>query len=549
MKIFRLYQTVSCLKLSQVFYRLYYRYFKLKLFDYHEAKIKLSGFNSDLSLPRRTYIGSEIVKGNSATFLNETRDISSIDVWNDKTIPKLWLYNLHYLDFLNSENKNLTLSEAKKYLERWILENAHGKGNGWEPYTLSLRVVNIVKFLSANTIDDNHIQTSLYVQVNALSKQIEYHILANHIFANAKALIFSGVYFNKYGQEFLDLGLEIMDRELEEQFNSDGAHFELSPMYHSILVWDLLEIIELTRRSNNPYLLSRLELYEATCISGIIWLENIVHTDGSIPLFNDSAHGIAPTLDQIISFARCLSVYTDFNFNFDSRNTSGLSSCCIGECKLILNHANIEPSYQPGHAHADTFSFEVSLFGVCLIVNSGVSQYGVSKQRLIERSTSSHNTLVYKNINSSDVWSGFRVGARAKVFDINYSQSANSYHFMASHDGYCRINKGCVHTRTWDLNNENLTVKDILRKSDKGDAEIHYHFHPDITLRVVSKYQIDCVFKNNTITSISIGNGSFEILDYKYKSGFGLSIDAFKVVIYPIDVDAETTFSLRLNND
>ena len=57
--------------------------------------------------------------------------------WNDPRFEKLWLYNLHYFE------KYCTT----ELIERWIKENPIGHGNGWEPYPVSLRVVNWIKWL------------------------------------------------------------------------------------------------------------------------------------------------------------------------------------------------------------------------------------------------------------------------------------------------------------------------------------------------------------------------------------------------------------------
>ena len=78
--------------------------------------------------------------------------------------------------------------------------------------------------------------------------------------------------------------------------------------------------------------------------------------------------------------------------------------------KLIVDIAKIGPDYQPGHGHADTLSFELSIFGQRVFVNSGISQYENNSERLRQRSTPAHNTVVVNDNISSDVWNSFRVG-------------------------------------------------------------------------------------------------------------------------------------------
>ena len=84
---------------------------------------------------------------------------------------------------------------------------------------------------------------------------------------------------------------------------------------------------------------------------------------------------------------------------------------------LLIDFADIGPKYLPGHAHADSLSFELSLFKQRIFVNSGVSTYASGRARHFERSTAAHNTVTVDKLDSSEVWSSFRVGRKAKVFN------------------------------------------------------------------------------------------------------------------------------------
>jgi hypothetical protein len=83
-------------------------------------------------------------------FLNEEHDISSPSDWNRGDWPKLWLYNLHYFDDLNAEGASARHDQHDSLLRRWIAENPPGRGNGWEPYPTSLRIVNWIKWALSN---------------------------------------------------------------------------------------------------------------------------------------------------------------------------------------------------------------------------------------------------------------------------------------------------------------------------------------------------------------------------------------------------------------
>src|SRR5690606_29017950 len=116
--------------------------------------------------------------GHTATFNGD---------WNEASLPKLWLYNLHYQDDLDADGAEERFELCRELVEAWIAGNPPGEGNGWEPYCLSLRIVNWVKWFSR--LDTGQIESewvcSLAAQASSLDQQVEYHILANHLFANA----------------------------------------------------------------------------------------------------------------------------------------------------------------------------------------------------------------------------------------------------------------------------------------------------------------------------------------------------------------------------
>ena len=171
-----------------------------------------------------------------------------------KRFAVLGKYNLHYFEGLLSSQTSVDLKE--KHIGRWIAENPFSKGIGWEPYPLSLRVVNWIKWAWLNEdINVKDFDKSLASQINYLYKNLEYHLLGNHLLENAKALIFGGCYFQgKNAKKWLNKGLKILLKELKEQILDDGGHFELSPMYHILifeLVLDLLALAKILIHQKN----------------------------------------------------------------------------------------------------------------------------------------------------------------------------------------------------------------------------------------------------------------------------------------------------------
>ena len=66
---------------------------------------------------------------------------------NNKKFSKLWLYNLHYFDDLNSNIQSSYKNELRVNLVyKWIDNNTSFHGIGWEPYPTSIRIVNWIKW-------------------------------------------------------------------------------------------------------------------------------------------------------------------------------------------------------------------------------------------------------------------------------------------------------------------------------------------------------------------------------------------------------------------
>ena len=139
--------------------------------------------------------------------------------------------------------------------------------------------------------------------------------------------------------------------------------------------------------------------------------------------------------------------------------------------------------YNPGHAHADTLSFELSIHGKRALVNSGISTYEVNKERSWQRGTSAHNTVSIDNKDSSEVWSSFRVARRAKIFDLKVIDKPNQISVSCSHDGYKRLRGSPVHTRLWQLNSNSLKIEDKIN-GVFSTAKARYYFHPEITIQL-----------------------------------------------------------------
>jgi len=112
---------------------------------------------------------------------------------------------------------------------------------------------------------------------------LEFHLLGNHLLANAKALVFAGCFFS--GDEadgWLRTGLDLLEAEFAEQILDDGAHFELSPMYHAVILEDVLDLIQLRRAVPGPGWCEKVRSGAHWRRGCWAWLDAMSHPDGEI---------------------------------------------------------------------------------------------------------------------------------------------------------------------------------------------------------------------------------------------------------------------------
>jgi len=457
-KISTLIHTIKYLKPIQVYGRglLYVR----KLFPIKPNWYPILGLSSN-SLVFESSIPFTVSKNeNGFEFLNLKKDFGYTIDWNYLEFGRLWTYNLNYFEYL--DQIEVKVEEGKRLIDDFITQLPSNK-IGLEPYPISLRCINWIRFFIRHNIENPIYDSILFRQLELLDHNIEYHILGNHLMENGFAMLFGAYYFNDL--KFYSKAKKILIPELQEQILPDGAHFELSPMYHSTMLFRMLDCYNLI--SNNDLFNKELKEIVSLKIEKMLgWLNLISFKNGNIPLLNDASFGVAPTVNQLNLYSKQL--------GFDSKHIvvlkeSGYRKFETNKFELIADIGSIGPDYQPGHAHADTFNFELYVNGRPVIVDTGTSTYEVNETRFLERSTAAHNTVVVDNKNSSEVWAGHRVAGRAKVTIKEDTKDLIS----ASHDGYMKI--GITHNRSFEVLKDEIVIRDVINTS--GTA--YLHFFPD----------------------------------------------------------------------
>lgn len=530
----RFYFTVKDLKLIQIFFIIKFKLFKKINNDiiYFDYLLTNNNFNFNHKRTQTYFDGQKV------HFLNK-----SFDILNEfSSSQDLISYNLNYFDYLDSFNKKNKIFFLKCIIN-WIKKSKNK--HKLDSYPTSLRIVNWIFFINnynVNLKKNNIILLTLFNHSNILYNNIEYHLLGNHLFKNAKALIFAGLFFkSKTSDKWLKKGFEILKKQISNQILEDGGHYELSPMYHSIFLQDLIEIYIIFK--NNNFESNYLPIIKSKILKMYHWLMIMTHPDGSISLFNDTAENISLTFKELENI-----IFTIFPNEKNLKKStiknifyplkySGYYNINFDNFYLIADIGDIKPKFLPGHSHADTLSFELSVFGNRFIVNSGTSTYEYNTLRLLQRSTSLHSTLTYNNKNSSDVWKSFRVGKKAKSEILLISENKENMRLIGKHNGYQSLFKKLIHKREFYLDKKTFKVIDNIN-DEVENCLIRYYLHPSVIIKN------DNIYLNNKKINFMVNGGFYSFKEskwynnfYDYKQNYILEVQPFdNKIIFQINI-------------
>lgn len=421
-------------------------------------------------------------------FLNSENLLGFPTDWNPAGTTRLWRYNLHYFDYaldlallVRWQDDLASAKLLGQIFSQWIQANRVGEGVGWHSYPIARRVVNWVQAFSLaaqeNIFDgrtkESEWLSSLYQQTRYLEDHLEFDCLGNHLLANGKALVFGGLFFGgETGRRWIDLGQRILWHGLRDQILDDGGHQERSPMYHAIVLQDYLEVLlayQLNERPVPEWVRDRLILMTD-------FLDGVRHPDGEIPLFGDSALGIAhPPADILATAERLLRMpgrWTDARPGLycallaptaagSTQMTSvprrlSTSWCATGYVKLtgatpgdemIIDTKPLGPAHLPAHGHCSLFSYELSIGGQRIIVDSGVEEYQPGPWRDFWRSSRAHNTVIVDGAQQTEIWGSFRAGERVRLLESRYRRTDGFSVFLGAHGGFARQRRRTPHRR------------------------------------------------------------------------------------------------------
>jgi hypothetical protein len=256
------------------------------------------------------------------------------------------------------------------------------------------------------------------------------------------------------------------------------------------------------------------------------FLQQIKHPDGQVPLLNDSAMDFACSkqevdhlLDRALRDAPA-GVLRDSEVSVLSCSGYGVIRDAALGSHLILDCGPLGPDYQPGHGHCDLLSFELSLRGQRVIVDTGASTYRQGRERHYERSTAAHNTLRIDGEEQAELWASYRVGRRPRVGFIQGGKIGEYAFLRGEHYAYSR--RKVTHCRTVVRQpNDCWIILDHLYGTGTHEVESFIHLHPVIQ---VEPRDFGCVLVSSSDRYLLTVHGvdEFGIKESYYSPGYGV---------------------------
>lgn len=420
------------------------------------------------------------ILANRVTILHHTEDVDWADSWSEPHLSHLWSFNLHYHEYLLPLLKKTLDGQDSVYAEKaksivlsWIESCPLSAGaDAWHPYTISVRASNWLAFvaeggdeIASDMAFMDEFDASLAEQYSHLCSHLEIDLMANHYFENLKALVLLAAYFED--EPVLGSALDLLEEQVGAQVLADGMHFELSPMYHKVVLEGLLRVIAALRVAG----IERTRLNGAACKM----CDALYSMEGDTkrtPLFNDSGDNVAKGRDALLSCAERLLGHVPVASR--DLNVSGYHvierDCTVGKVKLIFDAGMPGPRYAPGHAHCDALSFELFIDGEPVIVNSGTYAYQ-NPLRSWFRSSAAHNAVWREGVEQSEMWGEHRMAGGATAHLLRRVDSEGSTELTAELTD-CR---GGRIVRTVYLDDVELRLYDkIIEGEGSLNAALHF---------------------------------------------------------------------------
>jgi uncharacterized heparinase superfamily protein len=201
-------------------------------------------------------------------------------------------------------------------------------------------------------------------------------------------------------------------------------------------------------------------------------------------------------------------------------------------CYILYDAGPVGPDCNPGHGHGDLFSFELSVHGHRVVVDSGVFDYGSGAIRKHCRSTRAHNTVEVDRKDQSEFWGTFRVARRARPHDVKWQQDGDRLTVSGWHDGYLRLAGTPRHYRRCTWYSAGLVmIRDHVVASQRKKVHSRLHLHPSCEIEDLRRDRAIICTPSDRVVVYYVGGDGIFVEKFPYCPEFGVAAEGSALVV------------------
>ncbi|WP_106766799.1 alginate lyase family protein [Paenibacillus faecalis] len=452
--------------------------------------------------------------------------IPIVDLSNHADVKVPW--ELSRFQHVFTLGKAYWLTNDEKYarefhsqVEDWIRQNPVEMSVNWTcTMDVAIRAVNWIAgayfFKKSSGIEPSfwgRFHASLYLHGSFIMNNLENRgeHTGNHYLCNLAGLVALGLYFDGFSigqitsrhgmpQEWLNYGLQELEREMFVQVNPDGSNYEASTSYHRLVTECFLVMTVLCSRNEIVFPENYMERLEKMCQ----FLFDTMKPNGLTPVVGDADDGrllipadygtwVRNDFRHLLVIAGELFNREDFRYAgreyaedalwiTGPRVMSAAPSALIhqpqrwsaaaaypdggyyvlrqGMAYCLIRCGELSFHGHGAHSHNDQLSFELNIEGQDFIVDPGSYVYTADyRMRNLFRSTAMHNTIEIDGKEQNDFEEKVLFLMREQTF-AHCDRFGRGY-FAGSHQGYVK-KCGVLHKREITLTEHSVEIMDKL---------------------------------------------------------------------------------------
>lgn len=461
----------------------------------------------------------------------------------------------------------------------WQSQNPLAMSVAWYPMEASMRLTSYVQLLDLlllHTNEDEKVQRVISVLVQLIAEHGHFvwetreytDDCGNHYAANLAGLCLAGTSLRKIyapAKKWLAFSQQEINREVLGQFTRDGVNFEKSTGYHRLVtelflssiiaqeksgisvpqevkdrlhkacqfsksmcrpdgwavnfgdndnakVWDFAG---LHSRNHSEFLNISAAYFQDGTLSTMVWQETV----GAIWLFGN-------TVDKN------LLIPDEDGYNY--YNDGGYLAVKGANNHFVMDVGEVGQNGKGGHGHNDLFSFELSLSGQAIVVDSGCPIYtGDLAKKDHYRSSFSHNGLMVDNTELADFLGAWRIKNDAVPKNIALKEVGATITLSGEHQAYARLLSPVIHCRevTIKLHEHYIACKDSLIASAPHVIQRQLYFSPDLTVENLEASQLVLIGPLGKYSIEWLQEAEAEVCNVMISNEFGSEIPSLSLVL------------------